>query len=163
MSAGGVRGERLAAACVGVDGESLPSVCGDAGAELGGGDEVAARHFLESFQSIPEDERTCFPGALQGDRAARGCGGTGVPLHSFESCSRRTGGGRISGALCRRKLSPIVASAQRVVLEGGFSPKASGGLSGALCLDCREFAHGQGHECPESGQSMPHKELEQGP
>lgn len=51
---------------MGADGQSLPFIAGDTGAECGGGNEVDAGSFLAGLEPASATARACFPRALQG-------------------------------------------------------------------------------------------------
>ena len=66
MFAGSMRRDGLAVACMGIDGQPLSLVPGNAGSESGGGNALVAEHLRESLQSFSQGKRACISGALQG-------------------------------------------------------------------------------------------------
>ena len=57
MFAGSMRRDGLAVACMGIDGQPLSLVPGNAGSESGGGNALVAEHLRESLQSFSQGMR----------------------------------------------------------------------------------------------------------
>ena len=55
-----MRRDGLAVACMGIDGQPLSLVPGNAGSESGGGNALVAEHLRESLQSFSQGKRACI-------------------------------------------------------------------------------------------------------